>query len=257
MKVDPEWWKALFDETYLLTDARTVCDEKLTCREVDFLVEALCLEKSWPLLDLCGGQGRHALELSRRGFQDITVVDYSPVLVDLGRKRARKEGLSTLFLREDARDTGLSSERYRVIIVMASSLGYFVDEHQNERILREAYRLLTRKGTLLLDLPNREYVLDNFIPQSWHEAENDVVVCRHRRPVNDVIYSREMVISKKKGLIRDATYCTRLYSTEKIKNILASSGFDSVTIRKDFVGNEREGDRGLVTNRMIVIAHKE
>jgi D-alanine-D-alanine ligase len=257
MKVDPEWWKALFDETYLLTDARTVCDEKVTCREVDFLVEALSLKKSWPLLDLCGGQGRHALEFSRRGFQDITVLDYSPILIDLGRKRARKEGLNTLFLRDDARDTGLSSERFRVIIVMASSLGYFIEEDQNERILREAFRLLTPKGALLLDLPNREYVLNNFTPRTWHEAERDVVVCRHRRLDNDVIYSREMVISKKKGLIRDATYCTRLYSPEKIKKILTSSGFDSVTIRKDFVGNEREGDRGLVTNRMVVIAHKE
>jgi D-alanine-D-alanine ligase len=257
MKVEPDWWKTLFDETYLLTDARTVCDERLTCREVDFLVEALNLEKTWPLLDLCGGQGRHALELSRRGFQDVTVLDYSPVLIDLGRERAQKEGLNTLFVRDDARDTGLSSERFRVIIVMASSLGYFFDEDQNEKVLREAFRLLTSRGLLLLDLPNREYVLDHFIPKSWHEADKDVVVCRQRRLDNDIIYSREMVISKMKGLIRDATYCTRLYSPERIKKILASAGFESVTIQKDFVGNEREGDHGLVTNRMIVIAEKK
>ena len=37
--VDPDWWKTLFDETYLITAARTVCDEKLTRREVDFLQE--------------------------------------------------------------------------------------------------------------------------------------------------------------------------------------------------------------------------
>ena len=37
MKVDSDWWKTLFDETYLITDARSVCDEKLTCREVDFV----------------------------------------------------------------------------------------------------------------------------------------------------------------------------------------------------------------------------
>jgi D-alanine-D-alanine ligase len=257
MKVDPDWWKTLFDETYLLTDARSVCDDRVTCREVDFLVEALNLEKPWPLLDLCGGQGRHALELSRRGFQDVTVLDYSPVLIDLGRESARKEGLNTLFVRDDARDTGLPSEKFRAIIVMASSLGYFVDEDQNEKILREAFRLLTSRGLLLLDLPNREYVLDNFTPQSWHEADKDVVVCRQRRLDNDIIYSREMVISKMKGLIREATYCTRLYSPEKIKKILASAGFDSVTIQKDFVGNEREWDLGLVTNRIIVIAEKK
>ena len=59
----PDWWKTLFDETYLITDARSVCDEALTCSEVDFLEQALGLEKSWPILDLCGGQGRHSRDI--------------------------------------------------------------------------------------------------------------------------------------------------------------------------------------------------
>ena len=65
----------MFDETYLITDARSVCDEHLTCKEVDLLKHVLGLEKSFSILDLCGGQGRHSLELSRRGFQDVTVLD--------------------------------------------------------------------------------------------------------------------------------------------------------------------------------------
>ena len=59
-KVDPDWWKRIFDEIYLITDARSVCDDELTCREVDFLERVLDLKKSWSILDLCGGQGRHA-----------------------------------------------------------------------------------------------------------------------------------------------------------------------------------------------------
>lgn len=38
---NPDWWKTIFDEIYLITDARTVCDDELTCREVDFLEEVL------------------------------------------------------------------------------------------------------------------------------------------------------------------------------------------------------------------------
>ncbi len=256
-KVDPDWWKALFDETYLVTDARTVCDEKLTCREVDFLEQVLELEKSWPILDLCGGQGRHSLELSRRGFQDVTTLDYSRVLIDLGREMAKRECLNTLFIRSDARETGLSSQSFRVIIVMASSFGYFVDEGENEKILREAFRLLKPRGSLFLDLPHREYVLKNFVPQSWHEANEEIVVCRQRRLGDDIIYGREMVISKTKGMIRDATYSTRLYSPEKITTLLRSAGFTSVTIQKDFVSHGEKGDYGLMTNRMTVIADKK
>ena len=253
---DPDWWKRIFDETYLITDARTVCDDDLTRREVDFLEEVLLFDRSWQILDLCGGQGRHSLELSRRGFQDVTTLDYSEFLIDLGKEKAEEEGLNTRFIRQDARDTGLPVQRYRAIIIMASSLGYFWEESENEKILREAYRLLAREGSLLLDLPNRDYLLEHFTPQSWHEADEDIVVCRQRRLEEDVIYSREMVISRKTGLIRDETYITRLYGEKKITEILRSIGFSSLDILEDYVSHKREGDYGTMTNRMIVTAQK-
>ena len=37
--VDPDWWKTLFDDVYLLTDARSVCDLALTRREVDLIMD--------------------------------------------------------------------------------------------------------------------------------------------------------------------------------------------------------------------------
>lgn len=253
---DPDWWKHIFDETYLITDARSVCDDELTCREVDFLEKVLKVDKSWPILDLCGGQGRHALEFSRRGFQNVTVLDYSKYLINLGKEKARREGLNTLFVRKDARDTDLASGQFKIIIVMASSFGYFVDECENEKILLEASRLLMSGGTLLLDLPNKDYVIKNFSPESWHEADDDIVVCRQRRLEEDLLYSREKVISKSRGGIRDETYCTRLYSEEKIVEMLVSSGFSSIDVQKDYRSHEKRGDYGCMTNRMIVIAQK-
>ena len=254
---DPDWWKRIFDETYLITDARSVCDDELTCKEVDFLEEVLKVDRSWPVLDLCGGQGRHGLELSRRGFKDVTVLDYSEYLINQGKEKAQQEGLNTFFIREDARDTDLASERFKIIVVMASSFGYFVEECENEKILLEANRLLMPEGKLLLDLPNKDYVLKNFNPESWHEADDDIVVCRQRRLEEDILYSREKVISKSRGGIRDETYCTRLYSEKKIVKMLVSCGFSSIDAQKDYMSREKKGDYGCMTNRMIVIAHKK
>jgi D-alanine-D-alanine ligase len=256
-KIDPDWWKRLFDETYLITDARSVCDDELTCREVDSLEKILNLEKSWPILDLCGGHGRHALEFSRRGFQDVTVLDYSNVLINLGKERAKKEGLNTLFLRNDARNTGLPNQRFTVIMIMASSLGYLPNEAEDEKILSEAFRLLMPKGSLLLDLPNMEYVLTHFTPLTWHEADEEIVVCRQRRLDKSVITCREMVISKRRGLIRDETFSTRLYSQENISEMLTSVGFSSVKIHNNFVSHQKKGDYGCMTNRMIVIGTRK
>jgi D-alanine-D-alanine ligase len=254
--VNPDWWKTLFDETYLITDARSVCDEDLTRREVDFLGQVLDLEKSSPILDLCGGQGRHSLELSRRAFTDVTVLDYSGFLINLGRERAQREGLTTKFVQGDARDTGLPDKGYRHVIIMANSFGYFIDETEDEKILREAFRLLMPEGALLLDLPNRDYVLINFSPRSWHEADEEIVVCRQRSHEDDMIFCREVVISKLKGLIRDETYCSRLYTPERITGLMTSVGFFSITVHKGFTPHKDKGDYGTMSNRMIVVGQK-
>ena len=257
VEVNPDWWKQIFDETYLITDARSVCDEQLTSREVDFLERVLNLDRSWPILDLCGGQGRHSLELSRRGFQDVTVLDYSKVLIDVGKERAEKEGLNTRFIRRDARDTNLPEKRFRIIITMASSFGYFAESGENEKILREACRLLMPVGKLLLDLPDRTHVQAHFVPRTWHEADEDVVVCRQRQMAREALYCREMVISKTKGLIRDENYFINLYDPETIRALLKSAGFGMVTIRKDVPTHEKNGDYGTMSNRMVVIAQKD
>ena len=256
VQVDIDWWKDLFDEVYLITDARSVCDDELTCREVDFLQETLLSDKSSPVLDLCGGQGRHSLELSRRGFERVTVLDYSEYLIELGRKRAEEEGLNTVFIPCDARDTSLPGEIFKFIIVMASSFGYFENEDENHKILVEAFRLLMPGGSLLLDLSNREYVLKNFKPASEHRVNDDITVKRERKLGDDIIYSREMVISAKEGCIRDQAYLTRLYNPEKISEMTHSAGFSSVTCEKDFMNRAEKGDYGTMTNRMVVTATK-
>jgi len=133
IQVDNNWWQDLFDEIYLLTDARSVCNEYLTRQEVDFLEETLNLDKSASILDLCGGQGRHSLELFRRGYANVTVLDYSRYLADLGKKRAEQEKLNAIFIQGDARNTGLFGQSFRFIIIMASSFGYFIAEDENKK----------------------------------------------------------------------------------------------------------------------------
>jgi D-alanine-D-alanine ligase len=256
MKVNSEWWKEIFDEVYILTDARSVCNRELTCAEVNFLEMTLKPEKLDPILDLCGGQGRHALELARRGFQNVTVLDYSEYLVDLGIKHARDENLSTIFFRGDARDTGLHEESYRYVIIMASSFGYFAEDNENSKILNEAHRLLMPDGILLLDLPDRDYVVKNLKSFSVHTVSDDITVSRTRKLGEDIIYSRETVTSRQNGCVRDFAYCIRLYSPEKIAGLLYSAGFSSVTFTRDFMCRTQVDDYGCMTNRMVVTSRK-
>ena len=65
IEVDPDWWKTLFDDIYLMTDARSVDDESLTRLEVDVVCELLPMAAGHKILDLCGGHGRHSIELCK------------------------------------------------------------------------------------------------------------------------------------------------------------------------------------------------
>ncbi len=256
LKTAPDWWKHLFDQVYLMTDARSVCDQRVTCREVDMLEGLLELKASSAIVDLCGGQGRHAVELCRRGFHDITVVDYSSFLVEKGIELARSEGLSVSFIRADARCTGLPTGRFDVALVMANSFGYFHNPSDDLRFLEEVYRLLVRGGKLLLDLVDAERVRREFRERSWHEIEGEIVVCRERELSQDVVTSREIVMSKKDGLLRDQTYCVRLYSPEEISRLLAGVGFESVQTMRGFQPQDKIEDYGFLSDRLIVIAAK-
>jgi D-alanine-D-alanine ligase len=152
IKVDPDWWKTLFDEIYLKTDARSVCDMEISKREVDLICGLLSL-------DMCGGQGRHSLELWERGYVDCTVVDYSQHLVDLGRKTATERNCGVRFLQGDARDTGLPATSFDHVLILGNSLGYLPDDDDDGRILREAHRLMKPGSAILLDVTDGDKVL--------------------------------------------------------------------------------------------------
>ena len=83
-----EWWQTLFNSLYLKTDGDVVENDANTIAEVDMMIQSAGLEKNDRILDLCCGQGRHCLELAKRGFTQLTGIDRSRYLIRLARKRA-------------------------------------------------------------------------------------------------------------------------------------------------------------------------
>ncbi|MGD8353392.1 MAG: class I SAM-dependent methyltransferase [Pseudomonadota bacterium] len=254
--VDPEWWKTLFDEIYLKTDARSVCDEEISRREVDIFCRLLSLESTHRILDMCGGQGRHSFELWRRGYKDCTVVDYSSHLVDLGKRTASEKNLGVRFMRGDARDTGLPSTSFDNVLILGNSLGYLPDDHDDGRILKEAFRVLKAGSAILVDVTDGDKVVNELIPNAWHEVDEDLVVCRHRELNGTRIKAREMVFSRREGLISERSYAIRVYSPEELKGLVDNAGFVDVEVHRNFSPHGREGDYGFMNKRVLVTARK-
>jgi D-alanine-D-alanine ligase len=256
IRVAPDWWKKLFDEVYLTTDARSVCNDDLTRREVDVFCELLPLLPAHRILDLCGGHGRHTLELCRRGFTRCTVLDYSETLLRRGAANALKNSYPVMFVRGDARRSGLKPESHEHVLVLGNSLGYGPDTAADLQILAEALRVLKPKGWLLLDVTDAQAVKARFTPNAWHEIGAEFVICRHREIDGDVIYAREMILSKTQGLIRDKTYNIRLYSQHQLTSLATGAGFADVRTRTGFKPHCCQGDFGFMNQRMLLTARK-
>jgi D-alanine-D-alanine ligase len=254
--VDPDWWKTMFDEIYLITDARSVCDETLTCREVDVICELLPLNSSHQILDLCGGHGRHTFELYKRGFTECTLLDYSQTLIDIARSEAVKKDYAVEFIQCDARNTQLSSSTFDHVIIMGNSLGYIQAPDADTKIIAEAFRILRPEGWLLVDVTDGDVVKNSLSPNSWHEIGDQTVVCRQRELNGNILNAREMVIDKQTGLVRDRTYAVRLYDSESLGVFLQQSGFSKIRVYANFSPHRSDGDYGFMNHRMIGVGQK-
>ncbi len=251
---DPDWWRKIFDELYLATDARSIANDEITRTEVDLIEKLLEPRPDDLILDLCAGQGRHSLELSRRGYENIVLIDYSMPLLILGYHVARRQDIVLNFIRCDARFLCLTESSFDHVIIMGNSFGYFRNDADNFAILAEVARILKPGGKILVDLINRDYMMNQFRPQSWHEADEDLVVCRDRTLDNEGIVVRELVLSKQKGLLRDLTYFSRLYCKEELNDIFRHAGFEKVCFLDEFAPHSIKADYGMLTNRTIVSA---
>lgn len=261
-KMEGDWWKTIFDGLYLATDARSVMSEELTAREIDFVLEFTGAEKSWDILDLCGGQGRHARELSERGFTNAVVYDYSDYLLGYGRDIC---GERVRFLRGDARDIGIKGESFDLVIIMGNSFGYFPEDDENLKILREARRVLKDGGVILLDIVDRDYIKKNFRPRSVHtadfskisgEEEGVITVTRTRSIGEGIVSSRELVTADDGGVLRDSRYHERLYGKKEISELLHRIGFGGLTVEMGRGFHEMEGDFGFMESRMMIRGEK-
>ena len=253
--VDPNWWKTLFDEVYLITDARSVCNEDITRLEVDVICELLPIRRNSKILDLCGGHGRHSLELCARGFTCCTLLDYSQVLIDCAKALAAECNLSIEAVQCDARSTGFPDESFNHVLIMGNSLGY-IKSPADSQIISEAFRLLRSGGWVVVDVTDGNAIKRDFNPDAWHEINDHTVVCRKRELRGDTIHAREMVFNKQKGLIRDQTYAIRLYESQTLTSLLEGAGFQQVTPYTGFSPHESKGDYGFMNNRILATGRK-
>lgn len=252
-----EWWRSLFNALYVKTDGDVVENRENTRREVDFIIASAAIQPHSHILDLCCGQGRHSLELARRGFRNVTGVDRSRYLIRLARKRAQTEGLQVVFKEGDARSPRLTENSFDCVAIMGNSFGYFSNKQDDEKVLTAVGKLLRPSGQLVLDITDGAYMAEHFERRSWEWIDEHHFVCRERSISQDGerLISREVIVHDELGVIADQFYAERLYTREAISRLLEKIGFRNVRHHGHTEAlSDRDQDLGMMARRILLTA---
>lgn len=252
-----DWWRSLFNSLYLKTDGDVVENHQNTVQEIDYIEEITDLKRDDFILDLCCGQGRHSLELARRGYQHVTGIDRSRYLIRLARKRAGTENLDVVFHEGDARRFQSPMRFFDYVILMGNSFGYFERQADDESVLRSVARSLNPDGQIVLDLVDGSWMRENYEKRSWEWIDENHFVCRERALTKDQtrIISREVITHAEKGVLADQFYAERIYSRDELEELLDRLNYRDICCHDIMESHStREQDLGMMARRMFFTA---
>ena len=251
----PDWWRSFFGSLYLKTDGDVVEDEHITRVEVNRICDLLHIQPWEDILDLCCGQGRHSLELARRGYRNVHGLDRSRYLIKRAKSLATSEGLNARFRGGDARKLPYPPDSFEVVLILGNSFGYFENPSEDIMVLKEGLRVLKPSGRILMDVADGEYVKKHYDPRSWEWIDDKMFVCRERmlNSQENRLICREVITHAEKGVVADQIYAERLYTRNELLTLLRSVGFEEMVVHdQQETKSNRNQDLGMMARRIFV-----
>ena len=248
---DTTWYVDFFREDYLDVYRHLFSAERAE-KEVAFAAQALDVKAGARVLDLCCGQGRHAVILARRGLR-VAALDLNPAYLEMAREAARAAKVSLETIVADMRHIPFTN-RFDAILNMYTSFGYLESEAEDLKVMKSAADALKPAGRLLLDMLNREWAVANYIQNDWHSGADGTLYIERRDL--DLVSSRmhvKFVIVGPDGARRDSVgHHIRLYTLTETTRLLQRVGLEVKAVFGGFEGEPYAID----TRRMLVLAQK-
>ena len=247
-----DWYKTAFRYDYLRVYPHRNDEEAR--RQVDFLVDKLDVPPSCEVLDLGCGDGRHSLELTRRGFR-VTGLDLSEELLERARHRTADEGLDITFIRGDMRDPP-AVHAYDLVVNFFTSFGYFREDGENARVLEAISRALRPGGRFLMDYLNRAYVISTLVPSDRRTVEGMEVEQRRwitgdPSTAGGHVRINKQVRIREDGAERSYDESVRMYTLVELEAMMDQAGLVVTQTYGDFDGRPVTGDapRNILVGR--------
>ena len=142
--------------------------------EVDFIEDEIDHDQSKRILDVGCGNGRHTLELARRGYA-VVGIDLSESMLSQGRQIAKFENLNVDLIQRDARKLKYYEEFDVVVMLCEGAFSLMEEDQMDLLILANTFRALRADGKLILTAPNAVFMVTqrsdvSFDPVTFRET---------------------------------------------------------------------------------------
>ena len=245
------WYVDFFRLDYLNVYGHMFTEERAK-KESAFVASALELKPGASVLDLCCGQGRHAVQLAKRGLR-VTGLDLNPEYLELAKQAAKAGKVTIKTIAADMRKIPFKN-KFDAIVNMYSSFGYLESEAEDLKVLESAAKALKAGGRILLDMLNREWAIDNYIQNDWHTGADGTLYIERRDL--DLATSRMhvhfIVVDPNGGRRGSIGHIIRLYTLTEMTRLLERVGMRVTAVFGGFDGEVY----GIGTRRMIIVGVK-
>lgn len=241
------WYRAAFGLSYLTVYRKR--DEE-DAQKLGTLLSAIgysCRGKQ--VLDIGCGHGRHLRVLEEAGARACGI-DLSRVL--LAEARRLRAGESVVLA--DMRALPFGDQTFDLTLSLFTTFGYFDTDEENERVLREARRVLKGDGRLVLDYLNPVRLRKRLVPESRSRIGSvEVVETRWVDARAGRVNKRVEVRDRAASLEPEEAWVEslRLWSVDELMALVGRAGFGIDRLMGTFDGAAFSPE---ISDRMILLS---
>jgi len=251
-----QWYEKLFENYGEQYDKESFTQG--TLGECNFIEKELNYDKSLKIIDIGCGTGRHAIELTKRGYA-VTGIDLSESQLKKARKKAERENLKIEFLKHDARSLPFENQFDVAIMLCEGGFPLMETDEMNFEILKNATKSLKSSAKFIFTTLNGLFPLFNSI-DNFHETGTKEEGAQYKSDSFDLMTMRDYNVTTftdDDGNEHKIECNERYYMPSEIKWLLKSLGFDKIDIFGAKIGAYSRED--LLTTEdfeMLVVAEK-